>query len=102
MSVDSTSISLLRRLRESDAELDWLRFSNLYAPLVFCWGRGQGLDATDAADLVQEVMTKLGVKLREFEYDPKRTLGCASRPPGFVVGRLRSPMHILHGPILAT
>jgi RNA polymerase sigma-70 factor, ECF subfamily len=71
MSVESTSISLLRRLRQSDAELDWLRFSNLYAPLVFYWGRGQGLDATDAADLVQEVMTKLVVKLREFEYDPK-------------------------------
>jgi RNA polymerase sigma-70 factor, ECF subfamily len=71
MSVDSTSVSLLRRLREPDAESDWLRFSELYAPLVFCWGRSQGLDATDSADLVQDVMTKLVVKLREFQYDPK-------------------------------
>ena len=69
MSVDSTSVSLLRRLRESDAEADWVRFSKLYAPLVFYWGRGQGLDATDAADLVQDVMAKLVVKLRQFQYD---------------------------------
>jgi len=61
----------LRRLRESDAEADWLRFSNLYAPLVFYWGRSQGLEATDAADLVLEVMTKFVVKLREFKYDPQ-------------------------------
>ena len=69
MSVDSTSVSLLRRLRESDAEDDWVRFSKLYTPLVFYWGRSQGLDATDAADLVQDVMAKLVVKLREFQYD---------------------------------
>jgi RNA polymerase sigma-70 factor, ECF subfamily len=69
MSVDSTSVSLLRRLRESDAEADWVRFSKLYAPLVFYWGRGQGLDSTDAADLVQDVMAKLVVKLRQFQYD---------------------------------
>ncbi len=70
MSVDSTSISLLRRLRNSANQEDWARFTNLYAPLVFHWGRSQGLDANDAADLVQEVMTKLVVKLRDFKYDP--------------------------------
>ena len=69
MSVDSTSVSLLRRLRESDAEADWIRFTKLYTPLVFYWGRSQGLDATDAADLVQDVMAKLVVKLRQFQYD---------------------------------
>lgn len=73
MSMDSTSVSLLRRLHESNAEADWLRFSKLYAPLVFYWGRSQGLGATDASDLVQEVMAKLVVKLREFEYDPRMT-----------------------------
>ena len=70
MSIDSTSVSLLQRLHNSNAEADWLRFSKLYAPLVFYWGRSQGLDATDAADLVQEVMGKLVIKFREFQYDP--------------------------------
>ncbi len=73
MPVDSTSVSLLRRLRESSAEADWVRFSKLYAPLVFYWGRSQGLDAADAADLVQEVMAKLVLKIRDFEYDPQLT-----------------------------
>ncbi len=71
MSIDSTSISLLYRLRNSGTEADWHRFSKLYTPLLFYWGRSQGLNATDASDLVQEVMTKLVVKLREFQYDPK-------------------------------
>lgn len=44
----------------------------LYAPLIFHWGRGQGLSATDSADLVQEVLAILVVKLPEFEYDPTR------------------------------
>jgi RNA polymerase sigma-70 factor (ECF subfamily) len=71
MSVDSTSVSLLGRLREFGSEADWLRFSKLYTPLLFHWGHSQGLNATDAADLVQDVMAKLVVKLREFQYDPK-------------------------------
>ncbi len=71
MSVDSTSVSLLRRLQSAGSHDDWLRFSKLYAPLVFHWGRSQGLDANLAADLVQDVMAKLVVKLRDFEYDPK-------------------------------
>jgi RNA polymerase sigma-70 factor (ECF subfamily) len=44
----------------------------LYAPLIFHWGRNQGLNAADAADLVQEVLTVLLAKLPEFEYDPAR------------------------------
>jgi RNA polymerase sigma-70 factor (ECF subfamily) len=70
--MNSTSISLLRRLREPSAEPAWQRFVDLYAPLIFHWGRRQGLNPTDAADLVQEVLTVLVVKLPEFEYDPNR------------------------------
>ncbi len=70
--MDSTSVSLLRRLRKPNQEAAWRRFVELYAPLVFHWGRGQGLDATDAADLVQEVMSLLVVKLPDFEYDPSQ------------------------------
>lgn len=69
--MDSTSVSLLRRLRDSASEADWLRFTKLYTPLLFNWGRDHGLSNTDASDLVQEVMTKMVVKLREFQYDPK-------------------------------
>ncbi len=68
--MNSTSISLLRRLREPSPEPAWQRFVDLYAPLIFYWGRSQGLNATDAGDLVQEVLTVLIVKLPEFQYDP--------------------------------
>jgi len=70
--MDSTSVSLLRRLRQPDQEAAWKRFVDLYAPLIFHWGRNQGLNATDASDLVQEVMSILVTKLPEFDYDPKK------------------------------
>ena len=68
--MDSTSASLLRRLRQPDQEAAWQRFVDLYAPLVYHWSRSQGLNPTDASDLVQEVLAILVTKLPEFEYDP--------------------------------
>ena len=70
--MDSTSVSLLRRLRQPDQEAAWQRFVDLYAPLIFHWGRNQGLNTTDASELVQEVLTILVTKLPEFEYDPSK------------------------------
>ncbi|MEM8669412.1 MAG: sigma-70 family RNA polymerase sigma factor [Planctomycetota bacterium] len=70
--MDSTSVSLLRRLRDPDEHAAWQRFVDLYAPLIFHWGRGQGFSRADAADLVQEVMTLLVRQLPQFEYSPKQ------------------------------
>ncbi|MCA9176727.1 MAG: sigma-70 family RNA polymerase sigma factor [Planctomycetales bacterium] len=68
--MDSTSVSLLRRLKQPEREEAWNRFVELYAPLIFHWGTGRGLNPADAADLVQEVMQILAVELPKFEYDP--------------------------------
>lgn len=70
--MDSTSVSLLRRLKQSDREEAWQRFVDLYAPLIFHWGRSHGLNPTDASDLVQEVMAILVKTLPDFEYDPNK------------------------------
>ncbi|QDU94038.1 RNA polymerase sigma factor [Lignipirellula cremea] len=70
--MDSTSVSLLRRLRAPDESSAWQRFVDLYAPLIFYWGKKQGLGVEDAADLVQEVMATLVEKLPQFQYDPQR------------------------------
>ncbi len=70
--MDSTSISLLRRLRTPNQEAAWQRFVELYSPLVFHWSRCQGLATPDAADLVQEVLAILVTKLPKFEYDPNK------------------------------
>jgi len=70
--MDSTSVSLLRRLQEPEHEAAWARFVELYAPLIFCWAKTQGLNATDASDLVQEVLTTVVAKLPEFQFDPTK------------------------------
>ncbi len=70
--MDSTSVSLLRRLQAPDHEAAWRRFVELYAPLIFHWGKNHGLNGADAADLVQEVLAILVTKLPEFQYDPQR------------------------------
>ena len=70
--MDTTSISLLQLLRQPNAEAAWQRFVNLYAPLIYYWCRGQGLNPTDASDLVQDVLAVLVTKLPQFEYDRTR------------------------------
>ncbi len=69
----STSASLLKRLQSpAQEEGAWEQFVELYAPLIFDWGRQQGLPESDAADLVQEVMAKLVTRLRDFQYNPAK------------------------------
>jgi RNA polymerase sigma-70 factor (ECF subfamily) len=70
--MNSTSASLLERLRQPAEQEGWDRFIKLYAPLLFYWARRLHLQDTDAADLVQEVLTTLVVKLPQFQYDPSK------------------------------
>ena len=67
--MDKTSVNLLKRLKEPDSDSAWSRFVELYTPLMFYWSRQHGLNGTDAADLVQEILTLLVTKLASFEYD---------------------------------
>ena len=69
----TTSKSLLIRLREPTDREAWARFVHIYGPLIFRWARYTGLQADDAADLVQDVMTLLLEKLPEFRYDESRS-----------------------------
>jgi len=67
--VDRTSVNLLKRLKDPNADEAWSRFVELYTPLMFYWARQHGLNGTDAADLVQEILALLVTKLSSFEYD---------------------------------
>src|SRR5262245_37562141 len=71
--MQSTSISLLQRLRQSGDQEAWRRFVHLYTPLLYYWARRTGLAADETADLVQEVLLVLVQKLPEFAYDPQRS-----------------------------
>lgn len=64
----STSLSLLRRAGEHDAEA-WRRISDLYVPLVYRWARQARLQESDAADIVQEVFQSLASRIQDFRRD---------------------------------
>lgn len=66
--MDSTSASLLDRLKQPGQQEAWNRFADLYTPLIYYWARGQRLDEADAGDLVQEVFLLLFRKLPHFNY----------------------------------
>jgi RNA polymerase sigma-70 factor (ECF subfamily) len=67
--MQTTSITLLERLRNPADQEAWNRFVRLYTPLLFHWGRRCGLQADDAADLIQDVLVTLFQKLPEFTYE---------------------------------
>lgn len=67
--MDSTSVSLLRRLHDPSEDSAWERFVELYTPVMFHWAKQRGLGFADAADLVQDVLLTLVHKIRE--YDPE-------------------------------
>jgi len=59
---------LLEALRQPGDQQAWLRFVQLYTPLLYYWARGVGLQQSDAEDLVQDVFALLLRKLPEFQY----------------------------------
>lgn len=68
----TTRVSLLVRLRDAaDAEA-WREFVRLYAPLVYRYGRRQGLQDADAADLCQDVLRAVNGGIARLDYDPAR------------------------------
>lgn len=69
----TTSASLLKRLQGAADTATWERFVNLYSRLLFFWARRLGLQEQDAADLVQDVFTKLVQQLPRFRYNQDKS-----------------------------
>src|SRR5262245_34572626 len=55
----TTPVSLLHRIQQSHAPADWVRFAKLYSPLILYWSSQFGLQEADAADLAQDVLTRV-------------------------------------------
>jgi RNA polymerase sigma-70 factor (ECF subfamily) len=68
----STRPSLLVRIRDARDGQAWAEFVDLYAPLVYGFGRRHGLQDADAADLTQEVLRAVAGAVPRLEYDPQR------------------------------
>jgi RNA polymerase sigma-70 factor (ECF subfamily) len=69
--VNTTSLSLVERLKLGTDQVAWERFVELYTPMLVAWCRRIGLTDADTADLTQTVFVTLYEKLREFRYDPQ-------------------------------
>src|SRR5262245_57369655 len=65
---DSTSSSLLDRVRLKDAEA-WRQLVRLYGPLVYSWSARAGARGEDAADVVQEVFRSVALAIGDFRRD---------------------------------
>lgn len=71
--MQTTSTTLLARLRQPGDQEAWSRFAGLYTPLIYYWARRAGLQQDDAADIVQEVFAILVRKMPDFEYDRQKS-----------------------------
>lgn len=67
---NSTSLSLLNRVRRNDADA-WGRLTTLYGPIVYGWCRRAGLQDVDAADAVQDVFRVVFQQLAQFRGSEK-------------------------------
>lgn len=67
-----TRPSLLLRLRDARDDEAWNRFVEVYAPLVYGYMRGKGLQDADAADVSQAVLLEVMRSIRTLEYRPER------------------------------
>ena len=68
----ATRASLLVRLRDPRDGEAWERFVELYAPVVYGFGRKHGLQDADAADLTQTVLRAVATAVGRLDYDPER------------------------------
>lgn len=67
-----TRPSLLVRIRNGADDEAWRLFVDLYGPLVYAFGRRNGLQDADAADLTQDVFQAVAAAVRALDYDPRR------------------------------
>lgn len=70
----ATSPTLLGRLAILPPDqVAWAEFVDRYGPRIVKWCRAWRLQEADVLDVSQAVLTRLAVRLRQFEYDPARS-----------------------------
>ena len=67
-----TRATLLFRLKDPRDTGAWGEFVDLYGPVVYGFARKRGLQDSDAADMVQEVLRSVARNADRMEYDPKK------------------------------
>ena len=67
-----TRETLIIRLRDPEDAASWTEFAEIYTPLFYGFCMKRGLNHTDTADIVQEVMRGVARAMRGFQYDPSK------------------------------
>lgn len=73
----NTSPTLLQQVEAKNPDA-WDVFVRLYSPLVFSWCRHSGLQATDVADIQQEVLKVVALKIDSYQQGRKPSGGFRS------------------------
>lgn len=69
-----TRFSLLGLLRRDPSNPEaWSRFVDYYGPKIYTWCLRWNLQDADAQDVTQDVLLRLSLKLRDFQYDASRS-----------------------------
>jgi RNA polymerase sigma-70 factor (ECF subfamily) len=69
--MQTTSTSLLERLQDRLDSAAWQRLVSLYSPCIHSWLRRYALQASDAEDVVQEVLGVVARRLPEFRHNQR-------------------------------
>lgn len=69
--LQTTRKSLIVRIRDVEDSHAWSEFVEIYGPLIYRFGRGRGLQDSDAADLSQTVLMEVARCIDRFEYDAR-------------------------------
>ena len=68
----ATRASLVLRLRDTADREAWQQFVDVYSPLVYGYLRRRGIQDSDAADLMQDVLRSVASAADRLDYDPQR------------------------------
>ena len=66
--VNETQLSMLARVQQTTVGESWSEFAHMYDGMIQGWLHRQGVQAQDADDIRQEVMTIVLRKIGEFEH----------------------------------
>ena len=71
-SAPETRPSLLIRVRDPADRAAWQEFVEIYRPVILRLAQRKGIQAADAEDIAQEVLTAVAKAVEQWEHDPKR------------------------------
>lgn len=64
----TTHPSLLLRVRDASDHQAWSEFAKIYGPLIYSYCRRRGMQESDAADVSQEVLSRVAGAIGNFDY----------------------------------